>query len=596
MSAPKPRNMCLFLDAGSSGTRLYVYGWKSWSEGDPSPPQIEELYNVKQGPGIAKLFTGLQEENLNMLKAQTETLDNYLNSLFSHGRTFCAGASIDSTSVPLFLLATAGMRVLKRDQPIFYDALLARIKVFTQEKSSFLVKECGSITGEAEALYGWIAANYSLGFFAGYGMRAAQTVGYVELGGASAQIAYNLQMKADTDTAKAAKASKTAAVLAEQDLETAQEGLEKAKKENADNTWEKDKLAAEVNAAQDESMVARKIAEASALVNDRNNSGGLDEYNGRLAKVKIGTLEFDLFLGSYTVGSDIAREKYDRYLQTKVVDNVIQDPCKHKGWSSGINPKIEGSARFDEVKRILATHIQPTFTYPAHERPDRNVVQSANRSFVGGANFWYNTRQVFGLDGYGQAKTTPFSFGEYEDEVKLSYQLGWDLAKERRKIKPSFLEVSGFNAAWVQHILFKCFGFKGNDPTVTHEDKLTFRPYNGSNGVELSWTLGRVILFSVGDSKPQQMTGEQARTLGHLRSELERYKKMWLRFQERGHDMKLLYKQFNLEEESLGGQEELFAKVKTKVNESKVAFDTTEEAFKKEFVALSPEQKFFILL
>lgn len=39
------------LDAGSTGTRLYVYGWNAWHEGDPSPPQIEELYSVKNEPG-----------------------------------------------------------------------------------------------------------------------------------------------------------------------------------------------------------------------------------------------------------------------------------------------------------------------------------------------------------------------------------------------------------------------------------------------------------------------------------------------------------------------------------------------------------------
>lgn len=54
----------------------------------------------------------------------------------------------------------------------------------------FDTKECRVISGAEKAIYGWVAANYSLGHFSGYGLEADSTVRYVEMRGASMQIAF----------------------------------------------------------------------------------------------------------------------------------------------------------------------------------------------------------------------------------------------------------------------------------------------------------------------------------------------------------------------------------------------------------------------
>lgn len=91
----------------------------------------------------------------------------------------------------LCMLGTAGMRDFgRRDSE--------KLSELEKEINDYL-KSCGfrtdefpykTISGEEEAAYGWIAANYSLGTFSELGQVSPQTVGYLEMGGASAQIAF----------------------------------------------------------------------------------------------------------------------------------------------------------------------------------------------------------------------------------------------------------------------------------------------------------------------------------------------------------------------------------------------------------------------
>ncbi|KAF9459390.1 nucleoside phosphatase family-domain-containing protein [Collybia nuda] len=587
----QPREMCYaaILDAGSSGTRVYVFGWKKWIEGDPSPPQIEELLNVKEDGGIAKLIptteitTLAPREQGDIEEAIEDRVEKYLNSLFNHGRAFCAGAGIASTSVPLYLLATAGMRELRgtHGRLNFYNALLACIKRFTAtEKSGFDAKECGAITGEAEALYGWVAANYSLGAFSGFGMRASQTVGYVELGGASAQIAYNLVMDNATSVAKA---SAVADKVAEQDV----------------------------------SQRAQDIKAARATLASGDSSGGLNNYAGRLVKVKIGALEFDMFLGSYRLGADVAREEFIKHL-------IAQTNGNNKGCEEKIGDKtFVGTADYtvtkDVVKGIVdddeVLDADKLYNPPTNEIPNENVIKSPNRSFVGGSSFWYNTRGVFGLDRNGKPKTSPFSFEEYEQEIQLNFKLAWPFAQTRRAgVKPKFIKGSGFTAAWIQHILFECFKFKRGDTTVTHEDKLTFRPYNGSEGAELSWTLGKIVLHSV-NGELKQMSGPRARELNTLQAQLRVEEAALLKLEDSMHDKQHLFRSLlkgalkvgaenYMEEQEKAGTEideavEIrrqvgvatagIATLKTNINTLKGTIDT-------ELTNLGATQKFFVPL
>jgi Golgi nucleoside diphosphatase len=69
-------------------------------------------------------------------------------------------------STPLFLLATAGMRLLS---PAQQEAILSFACAYTRQRTPFLLPDCDAhfqvIDGTTEGLYGWIAINYLLGSF-----------------------------------------------------------------------------------------------------------------------------------------------------------------------------------------------------------------------------------------------------------------------------------------------------------------------------------------------------------------------------------------------------------------------------------------------
>lgn len=70
------------------------------------------------------------------------------------------------SSTPLFLLATAGMRLLS---PQRQQAILSSACAYAREHTPFLLPDCDAhfqvIDGKTEGLYGWISINYLLGSF-----------------------------------------------------------------------------------------------------------------------------------------------------------------------------------------------------------------------------------------------------------------------------------------------------------------------------------------------------------------------------------------------------------------------------------------------
>ena len=168
-----------------------------------------------------------------------------------------------------------------------------------------------------------------------------------------------------------------------------------------------------------------------------------------------------------------------------------------------------GTLDFDELKAFLEDI--PAQPQPPARLPEHLQAALQNRTFLGGSNFWYNTREVFGRDGNtGQPKQTPFTFTEYQAEVHFVSTLDWSICKKRREgVKEKFLADACFTAEWIQRVLFYFFRFQDDAQT-------RFTPYNGNDGVELSWTLGKVILFAL-DSQPKEMDADVVRNVNEIR-------------------------------------------------------------------------------
>ena len=89
---------------------------------------------------------------------------DHLEELFEKAREVIPSDVVEET--PIFLLATAGMRLLPDSQR---NKLLKEICSYTRSHTRFQLPDCDVhiqvIPGEVEGLYGWVAANYLLGGF-----------------------------------------------------------------------------------------------------------------------------------------------------------------------------------------------------------------------------------------------------------------------------------------------------------------------------------------------------------------------------------------------------------------------------------------------
>ncbi|KAF8465679.1 nucleoside phosphatase family-domain-containing protein [Kalaharituber pfeilii] len=175
------------LDAGSSGTRIFLYIWhrRLSREGKPRLPAREEIELpfgwdprlARTKPGVSALVT----------KKSPGRVKEYLASLFEYVAPFLKKNGMRISSTPLFMLATGGMRDLQQRSYGDYNILVQEIKDYLKT-TGYDCPVYETIGGEDEGLYGWIAANFNAQRF----QKESQsgTRGFMEMGGQTAQIAF----------------------------------------------------------------------------------------------------------------------------------------------------------------------------------------------------------------------------------------------------------------------------------------------------------------------------------------------------------------------------------------------------------------------
>ncbi|KAJ1439083.1 Nucleoside phosphatase GDA1/CD39 [Sesbania bispinosa] len=178
------------VDCGSTGTRVNVYEWivGGLSKGNkynlpillhsyPDNATRDSLWKsscqyhcMQTEPGLDKLVN----DSLGVREA-LEPLIVWAENLVPHEM---------HSDTPIFVLATAGMRRLSRDDA---DLVLRDVEAVVKDHSFMFSKSwIRVLSGREEAYYGWVALNYKMGSFDGY--PGSPTLGLVDLGGSSLQI------------------------------------------------------------------------------------------------------------------------------------------------------------------------------------------------------------------------------------------------------------------------------------------------------------------------------------------------------------------------------------------------------------------------
>ncbi|KAG9458570.1 hypothetical protein H6P81_003078 [Aristolochia fimbriata] len=179
-SASDSKSYAVIFDAGSSGSRVHVYCFDDKLNLLPIGKDLELFLQKK--PGLSS-YASNPRDAANSLKPLLVEAENAVPRAL-HSKT------------PVRVGATAGLRALEGDAS---DKILQAVRDLLENDSSFKFQSdwVTVLDGTQEGAYQWVTINYLLG---NLGNKYSNTVGVVDLGGGSVQMAYAISEK---DAAKA---------------------------------------------------------------------------------------------------------------------------------------------------------------------------------------------------------------------------------------------------------------------------------------------------------------------------------------------------------------------------------------------------------
>lgn len=175
----------LMVDAGSSGTRIYVYTWPRRHNSDVPQVQcapwndLEECWNFKNDSAPISGFVSNPEDSLFLIQ-----------QLVDFGKEKVPESHWGET--PIYIKATAGMRLAVEQDSNATDTLMETIRDYLSDStiSPFKFERDWALVlpGEDEGAFGWISVNYMLGHL--HADDTDITGAALDLGGASTQVSF----------------------------------------------------------------------------------------------------------------------------------------------------------------------------------------------------------------------------------------------------------------------------------------------------------------------------------------------------------------------------------------------------------------------
>ncbi|KFR10940.1 Ectonucleoside triphosphate diphosphohydrolase 2, partial [Opisthocomus hoazin] len=171
-----PPQYGIVLDAGSSHTAVFIYKWPADKENDTGVVSEHSMCDV-EGPGISSYSSNPPAAGTSLVHCLNQALKDVPKE--KHAGT------------PLYLGATAGMRLLKRG-PSGSAGSGGSVK----KTYPFDFRGAKILSGEEEGVFGWVTANYLLenfikrGWLGEWIQPQKKTLGAMDFGGASTQITF----------------------------------------------------------------------------------------------------------------------------------------------------------------------------------------------------------------------------------------------------------------------------------------------------------------------------------------------------------------------------------------------------------------------
>ncbi|XP_033985934.1 ectonucleoside triphosphate diphosphohydrolase 7-like [Trematomus bernacchii] len=218
-------NYGVVVDCGSSGSRVFVYYWPPHNGNPHTLLDIRQMKDRDRKPVVKKIKPGIST-----LATSPTRASDYLYPLLSFAAAHVPRSKHKET--PLYILCTAGMRLLPDS---LQTAILEDLITDVPLDFDFLFSSSHAevISGKQEGVYAWIGINFVLGRFDHADDEEAtvevttgsqnqqpisrrRTVGIMDMGGASLQIAYEVPSAITFSSPQEEEAGKS--VLAEFNL------------------------------------------------------------------------------------------------------------------------------------------------------------------------------------------------------------------------------------------------------------------------------------------------------------------------------------------------------------------------------------------
>lgn len=462
----------VIVDAGSSGSRAFIYSWPdpdsyASSLGDSPaadmllPVRSDPQWVVKQKPGISSFVGNSSAIWKHHLSPLLEKANKYIPKEKHH-------------ETPFFFLATAGLRLVPVEQR---NEILQKVCDLVRTKTRFYVPECAThvtmIDGQTEGLYGWLGLNYLVHDSVSTPWdNFSETYGFMDMGGGSAQIAF------------------------------------------VPNTTEVEK--------HKDDLIYLK-----------------------LRTVRGNPVEWPVFVTTWLgFGANTAQRQYRRLLVNQTSLSEIVDPLKNGQLPIIYDHCLQAGAVVKAIDRYTRDDTPEPFECIFLGTGDFSACQESllpllnldipcrnepclfdgvhvpafdldSSRFVGVSEYWYTAQDILKLNG-------KFDYETYTARVQDLCQRSWSgleqdfNAGQFGNIDKQNLEAVCFKSSWVLSILHQGFKLplRSSSPSEHHNFLDTFQSAGHINGAEISWTLGRAVLYASSYIAPVAEPGDDPSPVG----------------------------------------------------------------------------------
>lgn len=437
-------NYGLVVDCGSSGSRIFVYFWPRHNGNPHDLLDIKQMRDRNSQPVVKKIKPGISA-----MADTPEHASDYLRPLLSFAAAHVPVKKHRET--PLYILCTAGMRLLPERQQL---AILADLVKDLPLEFDFLFSQSQAevISGKQEGVYAWIGINFVLGRFdhedesdsdtsvdSAAGRR--RTVGILDMGGASLQIAYEVPTSAS-------------------DLPPKQE-------------------------------------EAAKILLAEFNLGCDVQHTEHVYRVYVTT-----FLG---FGGNFARQRYEDLVLNETLnknrllgqktglspDNPFLDPCLPVGLTDMVKRNnqvlhFRGKGDWASCRTLLSPLLARSNTSQASLNGIyQSPIDFNNSEFYGFSEFFYCTEDVLRIGGHYHGPTFAKAAQDY-------CGMAWPVLAQRFKnglfsshADEHRLKYQCFKSAWMYEVLHEGFHFPYDYPNLQTAQLVYDR--------EVQWTLGAIL-------------------------------------------------------------------------------------------------------